>query len=110
MKRIFIVGLTGLLFFAACQNNGSSTVGKYEQEEQSQSSEQGESESHGGKAESHEGQGGSHEGQAKESAEHATTDTTLRTSGDAPREGSGAEIKTGANVPVDTTNGRTARP
>lgn len=109
MKRIFIAGLAGLFFFAACENTGSSTVGKYEQEEQSQSSEQRESESHGEKAQSHEGQQESHSGQAKENAEPATTDTTLRTSGDAPREGSGAEIKTGANVPADTTYSR-ARP
>ena len=58
MKRICIVCLTGLLFFAACENTNSSTVGTYEKEETSESSQKSE--------------GGSHGGQVKESTEHET--------------------------------------
>lgn len=103
MKRITIVCLTGLLFFTACENGGSSTVGSYEKEETSQSSEKSENKSHGGQSHGEQ----SHSGQVKESTEGTATDT-LPTSGDAPHERSGVEIKTGANVPVDST--RATRP
>jgi hypothetical protein len=99
MKKISIVCLTGLLFFTACENSGSSTVGTYEKEETSQSSEKNENEGHGGQAKEN-------TERATENTEKATTDTTLRISGDAPQGASGAEIKTGANVSVDTTNNK----
>lgn len=92
MKRICIVCFTGLLFFTACENTNSSTVGTYEKEETSTSSEKSE--------------GGSHGKQAKESTEHAIADTTLKTLGDAPHEGSGVELETGANVAADTTKSK----
>lgn len=93
MKKISIVCLTGLLFLTACENSGSSTIGTYDKEETSQSSEKSEGEAHGG--------------QAKENTETTTTTTdTLKTSGDAPHDASGAEVKTGANVSVDTTNNK----
>ncbi|MCW3105530.1 MAG: hypothetical protein JWQ09_36 [Segetibacter sp.] len=79
------------IVFYCLRNSGSSTIGTYEKEETSQSSEKSESESHGG--------------QVKENTESTTIDT-LKTSGDAPHEGSGVEIKTGANVSVDTTNSK----
>ncbi|GEO12068.1 hypothetical protein [Segetibacter aerophilus] len=113
MKKISVVYLSGLLLFAACENGGSSTVGSYEKEETSQSSEKSE-----GGAEGHSGQ--AKEGKEHESTEHkttepattqpATTDTTLPTSGDTRQGGSAAEIKTGANVPVDTNNKVKPRP
>ena len=37
MKRIFIAGLTSILFFTACHNNGSSTVGTYDDDATSSS-------------------------------------------------------------------------
>jgi hypothetical protein len=103
MKKISAICLSGLLLFTACENTGSSSVGTYEKDETSQSSEMSESgsEAHGGKV--------------KEGTEHTTNqsagiDTTLPTSGDAHRGGSGAEMKTGANVSVDTTNKVKSRP
>jgi hypothetical protein len=75
MKRISIICLTGLLFLTACENTGSSTVGKYEQEETSPSSEKSE--------------GGSHGEQAKEKTESTVTDT-LKTSSDTA--GAGAHV------------------
>lgn len=96
MKKISIVCLSGLLFFTACENTGSSTVGTYEKEETTQSSEKTEHESHGGQVKE------TTEGVATEGA---TTDT-LKTSGDAPHEGSGVEIKTGETVPADTTSSK----
>ena len=53
MKRISIVCLSGLLLFAACHNSGSSTVGTYEQEQTTESSEKSESESHHGEGTEH---------------------------------------------------------
>jgi hypothetical protein len=98
MKKISIVCLSGLLFLAACENTGSSTVGTYEKEETSQSSEK--SEGHSG--EKHEGE--AHGAQATEHAGSAAADTTLKTSGDAPHNASGVEVKTGANVTADTSH------
>ena len=99
MKKICILGFAGLLFLTACENGGSSTVGTYEKEETSKSSEKSESESHGEKVkESSE--------KATEHTESATTDTTLRISGDAPHGASGREIKTGASVRIDTANSK----
>ncbi len=92
MKRISIVCLTGLLFFAACENTGSSTVGSYEKEDASQSYEKNESESHGG--------------QTKEQTQSTINTDTISTSADASHNGSGVELKTGASVPVDSTNGK----
>ncbi|MCW3079996.1 hypothetical protein [Segetibacter sp.] len=112
MKKISVVCLAGLLFFTACENGGSSTVGSYEKEETSSSekSESG-SEGHGGQVKESKG----HESTEHESAEHqtsqgATTDTTVPTSGGAREGALGAEIKTGANVRVDTTNMVKPRP
>lgn len=106
MKKISVVCLAGVLFFAACENGGSSTVGSYEKEETSTSekSESG-SEAHGGQVKESNG----HENKEHERTEHstsreATTDTTVPTSGNAREGASGAEIKTGANVRADTTN------
>jgi hypothetical protein len=53
MKRISIVCLSGLLLFAACHNSGSSTVGTYEQEQTTESSEKSESETHHGEGAEH---------------------------------------------------------
>ncbi|MCW3114172.1 MAG: hypothetical protein JWR18_2568 [Segetibacter sp.] len=97
MKKFFIASLAGIFFLAACENTGSSTVGTYEKEETSQSSEKSEGESHGEKAKEH---------SETTTSEGATHDTTLRTSGDAPNGASGAEIKTGANVPVDSAKSK----
>ena len=102
MKKICIIGFAGLLLFTACENGSSSTIGTYEKEETSQSSEKNEHGSHGAKEkESSE--------KATEHTESATTDTTLRISGDAPHGASGTEIKTGASVRVDTTNNNTPK-
>lgn len=98
MKKIFIICFTGIFFLAACENTGSSTVGSYEKEETSHSSEKSEGEAHGEKAKEHSG---------TTTSEGATHDTTLRTSGDAPSGSSGAEIKTGENVTVDSTRIKT---
>ena len=96
MKRICILCFTGLLFFTACENTNSSTVGTYEKEETSESSQKSE--------------GGSHGGQVKQSTEHATehgdADTTLKTSGAASPDGSGVEVETGAPVAADTTKSK----
>lgn len=97
MKKIFIACLTGIFFLAACENTGSSTVGTYEKEERSQSSEKSEGEGHGEKAKEHS------ESTTSESANH---DTSIRNSGDAQHGASGVEVKTGANVPVDSTKSR----
>ena len=35
MRKTFIIAITGVLFFAACDNTGSSTVGTYDKEETS---------------------------------------------------------------------------
>ncbi len=43
MKKISIVCLAGLLFLAACENNNSSTVGTYENDETSSSADKKES-------------------------------------------------------------------
>ncbi|HSU51304.1 MAG TPA: hypothetical protein VLJ41_11955 [Segetibacter sp.] len=97
MKRISIVCLTGLLFFAACENTNSSTVGSYEKEETSQSSEKNESESHGAQKEEH--------------SQSSTNTDTITTSADTTHPGSSVELKTGANVPVDSAKGSgNARP
>jgi len=53
MKRISIIYLSGLLLFAACDNSGSSTVGTYEQEQTTESSEKSESETHHGEGSEH---------------------------------------------------------
>lgn len=45
MKKLFIVCLTGLLFLTACENSGSSSVGTYEKDETTQSTDKKESES-----------------------------------------------------------------
>ncbi|MDQ6813399.1 MAG: hypothetical protein M3040_06675 [Bacteroidota bacterium] len=92
MKKISIVCLTGLLFLTACDNSGSSTVGTYEKEETSQSSEKSESNSNKGLEEKTE--------RATEKAAKGSGDTTVKMSGDE----SGAEIKTGSNVSADTTH------
>jgi len=97
MKKICIAGFVGLLFFTACENTGSSSVGSYEKEETSQSSDKSENEGHSGQAIEN-GQSGT------ENTGTVTTDTSLKVSGDAPHEASGAEIKTGASVSADTTN------
>lgn len=98
MKRICIVCLTGLLFFTACENTNSSTVGTYEHEESSESS--------------HKSEGGSHGGQVKESTghgtEHSDSDTTSKSSGNIPHEGSGVGKEAGANVAADTTKSKSS--
>lgn len=99
MKKISIVCLAGLLFFTACENTGSSTVGTYEKEETSQSSEKSENKSHGAQTKEN-------TERATENTEKATTDTTLKISGDAPQGASGAEIKIGERVSADTTNSK----
>ncbi len=38
MKKVYIAGLAIILFFAACENSGSSTVGSYDNEDSSSSS------------------------------------------------------------------------
>ena len=86
MKKITIISLTGLLFFTACQNTGSSTVGTYDKEETSQSSEKSESESKSG--------------EVKEKTESTTTDT-LKTSTN-----SGAENKAGETVVADSSSNK----
>ena len=91
MKKIFVVSLSGLLLLAACENTGSSTVGTYEKEETSQSSEKSEGEIHSG--------------EAKEHTQNATTDT-VKTSEDASHKGSSVEIKEGENAAADTTASR----
>jgi len=35
MKKIYVAGVAALLFFTACENSGSSTVGSYKDEETS---------------------------------------------------------------------------
>ena len=92
MKRISVVCLTGLLFLAACENTNSSTVGSYEKEETSQSTEKNESEAHGG--------------QTKEHSQSATKSDTISTSADTSHVGSGVESKTGANATVDSVKGK----
>lgn len=87
MKKITIVCLTSLLFFSACENSGSSTVGSYENEETSSSSNKSEMEGHGSPAKEH-----------KEGTGHTTNDTI----GDAPGHRSGTEIKTEGNVSADS--------
>lgn len=67
MKRIFIVGLAGIMFLAACENTGSSTVGTYEKDETTQSSEKTEGEAA--------------EGQVKEKTETNTKETNTTTMG-----------------------------
>lgn len=84
MKKTFVVGLFGLLFLTACQNTNSSTVGTYEKEESSQSSEKSEGETHSG--------------EAKEHTQNATTDT-LKTSEDTSHQNTGEKA-------ADTTNSR----
>lgn len=80
MKRISIVCLTGLLFFTACENTGSSTVGSYERDETSQSSEKTEA----------------HEAQVKEGSTTDTLKASVNTN-------EGIEIKTDTTVSADTT-------
>lgn len=92
MKRISIVCLTGLLFFAACENTNSSTVGTYEKEESSQSSEKNESESHGE--------------QTKEHSQSATHSDTNSTSADTSRTKSGVESKIDGEATADSANSK----
>ncbi len=35
MKKIYVAGVVAAIFFVSCENNGSSTVGSYENEETS---------------------------------------------------------------------------
>lgn len=82
MKRISIVCLTGLLFLTACENTGSSTVGSWEKEETTQSTEKTE--------------GASHEEQAKEKTDSVTVDT-LKAGTD------GTQNKANTGAAMDTT-------
>lgn len=91
MKKIKIICMSGLLFFAACENTGSSTVGTYEKDETSQTLQKSEGESHSA--------------ELKEHSSNSTADT-IRASGDATNERSGTEIKTSENVPADTAKSK----
>jgi hypothetical protein len=88
MKKIFVVGLSGVLFFTACENTNSSTVGTYEKEETSQSSEKSEGESHSA--------------EVKEHTQNTTTDT-VKASGDTSLARPEGEIKTGEKAAADST-------
>lgn len=46
MKKISVICLAGVLFFAACENTNSSTVGTYEKDETTESVEKSGMESH----------------------------------------------------------------
>jgi hypothetical protein len=86
MKRISIVCLSGLLLLAACHNSGSSTVGTYEQEQTTESSEKSE-------GESHHAEGAEHKETTKPN-ESATADS-LKSSADTSNEmGSGDTTNT----------------
>lgn len=89
--------IAGLLTFAACENTGSPTVGKYEQEETSQSTEKTENKPHGRQSK-------------QETVTASGRDTTLQTSGDAPSGHSAREVKTDANTADTTATTHSDRP
>jgi hypothetical protein len=68
MKKFFIVSLSAALFLGACSNDGSSTVGTYERDEVSESTEGSEH----GTGEGHDQK----ETEGSENEGHAIHDTT----------------------------------